>query len=408
MTTSFTYPRLLPAAGLLIATSTGGLAETESWLDNLEFSGSIVGEARGFVEGPQFDGQHSGIQPSVAIEPEVDWSSEEGDYQARFIPFVRLDGQDSERSHADIREAYLRYIGDDWEVLAGINRVFWGVTESRHLVNIINQIDEVEDVDEEDFLGEPMINLAIQRDYGLFSFFLLPGFRERTFAGEEGRLRTPLPVDEDAAEYESDAEELSTDVALRYAHFLDEWDIGASYFHGTSREARLVLSEDATRFEPRYDQIHQVGLDLQYTKDAWLWKVEGIVREGQGTFGAFVGGFEYTFYQVKETNADLGVLGEFLYDGRDNDKAPPTAFDNDLFLGARLTLNDIDDTAVLAGTVIDLDNQTTSIRMEAERRVGDSQKIQLESQWFAHVDNDDILAAAEDDSYILLRFSQFF
>ncbi len=378
------------------------------WQENLEISGSILGEARGFVESPQFEGQLDGIQPSIVVEPEVDWASKEGQYQARFVPFLRLDSRDDERTHGDIREAYLQYIGDDWEALAGINRVFWGVTESRHLVNIINQIDQVEDIDEEDFLGELMLNLALQRDYGLFSIYLLPGFRERTFAGEVGRLRTPLPVDEGAAAYESDAEEWSTDVALRYSHFVDEWDVGASYFYGTSREARLVLSDDAIRLEPRYDQIHQIGLDLQYTKDAWLWKFEGIVREGQGIFGALVGGFEYTFYQIRETDADLGVLSEYLYDGRDNDKAPPTTFDNDLFLGARLALNDISGTAVLAGTVVDLETQTTSFRLEAERRFGDVQKIEFESQWFVNVDDDDPLGAARDDSYLMLRLSHFF
>jgi len=397
---------LLTTAGLLLAMSTTASAET--WLSDIEVSGSIAGELRGFVESPEFEGQFDGPQPSLAIEPEVDWASEDGAYQVRFVPFLRLDSRDNERTHGDIREAYIRYIGDDWEALAGINRVFWGVTESRHLVNIINQIDGVEDIDEEDFLGEPMLTLDLQRDYGLFSVFVLPGFRERTFAGEAGRLRAPLPVDEDAAEFESGAEEGSTDVALRYSHFLDEWDIGLSYFYGTSREARLVPSDDLTRFEPRYDQIHQVGLDLQYTRDAWLWKFEGIVREGQGTFGALVGGFEYTFYQVQETNADLGVLAEYLHDGRDDDKAPPTAFDNDLFLGARLTLNDIDDSAVLAGAVVDLETGTTSLRLEAERRFGESQKIEIESQWFTNVDGDDPVAAFEDDSYLLLRLTQFF
>lgn len=383
-------------------------ASADDASSNFEYSGSIIGEARWFLEDPQFDGQLNGVQASLAIQPEVEWSNDEGDVQASFIPFIRADGRDDERTHADIREAYLRYIGDDWEVLAGINRVFWGVTESRHLVNIINQIDGVEDIDEEDFLGEPMFALDLQKDYGLFSAFVLPYFRERTFAGEEGRLRTPLPVNENAVEYDSSAEEWSTDVALRYAHFLDEWDFGLSYFYGTSREARLVLSDDQTEFEPRYDQIHQLGLDVQYTKEAWLWKFEGILREGQGTFGAFVGGFERTFYQVNETAADLGVLAEFLYDGRDNDKAPPTAFDNDLFLGSRLTLNDINDTAALAGMVIDLDNQTSSFRLEAERRIGDDRKIEFESQWFAHVDDDDILASFEEDSFLLLRFTQFF
>ena len=376
--------------------------------ENLEVRGSIAVEARWFVEDPQFDRQITGIQPSVAVEPEMDWASNDGGFQGRLVPFLRVDGRDGERTHADIREAFVRHIGDGWEALVGLNRVFWGVTESRHLVNIVNQIDQVENIDEEDFLGEPMLNLAIQRDYGLFSFFILPGFRERTFAGKQGRLRTPLPVDEDAAVYESGAEEWSTDIALRYSHFLDEWDIGAHYFYGTSREPRLVLSDDATQFEPRYDQIHQLGLDLQFTKSAWLLKFEGIVREAQGTFGAFVAGFEYTFFQIGGTDADLGVLGEYLYDSREGDEAPPTPFDNDVFLGARVALNDISDTTALAGTVIDVETQTTSFRVEGERRLGDSQKLELESQWFTNVDDKDPLAAVKRDSYVLLRLTQFF
>jgi hypothetical protein len=71
-------------------------------------------------------------------------------------------------------------------------------------------------------------------------------------------------------------------------------------------------------------------------------------------------------------------------------------------------LNDIDDTAVLAGMVLDLENGTTSFRLEAERRFAENQTIELESQWFANVDSDDPLAAVEDDSYVLLRLTQFF
>ena len=133
------------------------------------------------------------------------------------------------------------------------------------------------------------------------------------------------------------------------------------------------------------------------------------MREGQGTFGAFVGGFEYTFFQVTESGADLGVLAEYLFDGRDEVDAPPTPFDNDLFVGTRLALNDIDDTALLAGAVVDLENQSTSFRVEAERRFGDNKKIEIESQWFVNADEDDALATAfEDDSFILIRLTQFF
>ena len=53
----------------------------------------------------------------------------------------------------------------------GIDKVFWGVIESRHLVDYINQTDGVEDVDGEDKLGQPMINLGLQRDWGDLIFF---------------------------------------------------------------------------------------------------------------------------------------------------------------------------------------------------------------------------------------------
>ena len=75
--------------------------------------------------------------------------------------------------------------------------------ESRHRVDYINQTDGVEDVDGEDKLGQPMLNLGLQRDWGDLNFFYLPYFRERTFPGTKGRLRAPLVVDTDRARYEA-------------------------------------------------------------------------------------------------------------------------------------------------------------------------------------------------------------
>ncbi len=60
-------------------------------------------------------------------------------------------------------------MGEEWEILAGLNKVFWGVAESRH---------QVEDIDEEDKLGQPMLNLTTLRDWGTVSLFILPGFSE--------------------------------------------------------------------------------------------------------------------------------------------------------------------------------------------------------------------------------------
>ncbi len=383
-------------------------ATTASDRYELELSGSVTYEPRWFFDDAQFPRQFNGVQNSFTLEPE--WFLEMGSkHQFSLVPFARYDARDDERSHVDLREAYWRYIEDDWELLIGVNREFWGVTESRHLVNILNQIDQVENIDEEDYLGQLMINLTLQKNFGRFSFYILPHFRERTFAGTNGRLRGPVTVDKDAVTYESGAEEWHTDVAFRYSHFAGDWDIGVSYFYGTGREPTLLPVGNGSRLLPHYEIIHQAGIDLQYTHEEWLWKFEGIVREGQGdTFAATVAGFEYTIFQIADSNADLGLLLEHLYDGRDDRNVPVTALENDLFAGVRYTFNDINDTAVLAGFITDLEDESNSARVEAERRIGDHWKVEIEAQWFSNTRAGSSTASFKNDDFTTFKISRFF
>ncbi|WP_306250192.1 hypothetical protein [Parvularcula sp. IMCC14364] len=390
-----------------------------------EATTEIGAEARLFLNDPVFQGQSDDtVQPSLTFESDIRWRSDDGKHEFVFIPFMRADSVDDQRTHADLREGYYRYLSDgDWSLLAGVAKVFWGTTESRHLVDIVNQTDAVEDIDEEDKLGQPMVMLSYLKDWGQLDFFILPFFRDRIFPGEEGRLRTPFVVNDDDVFFSDDEKRDVVDYAIRYAQYFGDWDVGLSLFNGVSREPRLVspltTSGSTAEFFQLYDRITQAGLDLQYTKDAWLWKFEGIVREGQGdTYTAAVAGFEYTLYQIFEKPWDLGILGEYLYDGRDDDivlvaqgattAAPITAFENDVFAGARLALNDIQDTAILAGAIVDADDSSTALFIEAERRLGQSWTIELESRLFLNVDDENIFAAFEEDDFLNIRLAKYF
>ena len=291
----------------------------------------------------------------------------------------RLDSEDSERTHFDVREAYWQGVFGDWEIVAGADRVFWGVTESRHLVDIVNQYDFVEDIDEEDKLGQPMLRLEWQRSWGRLSGMALVGFRERTFPGPNGRLRFPLPVDRDASLFPDGKR--AVDLAFRYGHFFGDFDLGLGVFHGTSREPSFPGQRRRKSAPPFLLPDHPGGPRPASTPATpWLWKLEALVREGQGrTFGAAVAGFEYTRYQIFGSAADLGILAEYLYDDRD-EAAPATTFARGLFIGTRLALNDVDDTSVLAGAVVDLENGSISGRVEAERRITDFLRLELESR----------------------------
>ncbi|MGK0270201.1 MAG: hypothetical protein ACI88H_000844 [Cocleimonas sp.] len=383
-----------------------------SFLDNV--SGNVAVEGRLFTSDPAFDKQSKSGEVSVSVSPEYKIRSKDDSSQFTFNPFYRWDDADKERTHGDIRQLDYVVAKDDWEFQVGIGKKFWGVTESQHLVDIINQTDGVEGADGEDKLGQPLLRFSKLSDNGSIDFFVLPYFRERTFAGEKGRLRFPLTVDTDNPIYESKSKEEHIDYAFRISESLEEFDVGFSVFDGTSRDPMLTpgLKNGAPVLVPYYPLIRQYGLDLQYTGESIIWKLEAIHREpksiasGFDTYSAAVGGFEYTLPTITESGAELGLLAEYHRDSRG--EAIGVAFQNDLFVGARLALNDEDSSELLAGAFVDLDNSSKSFRVEGSRRIGNGFKINVEAQFFTDIDLNDPLQSFAKDDFIQVELQKFF
>jgi len=372
-----------------------------------ELTGYLEAEWRLFFEDPLYTGQKHN-NGSLAFRPEYYHEWRDGS-SFTFIPFLRLDSADSERSHFDIREMNYLWLADLWELRVGISTVFWGVTEFYHLEDIINQTDGVEAIDQEEKLGQPMIHLSVPGDWGTADFFIMPWFRERTFVGRAGRLRVNPPVAADRAIYENADGQHHLDLALRYSHTLGVLDFGIYQFVGTGREPTLLPGLDGQgrpTLIPFYPQIDQTGMDLQLVAGEWLWKLEAIYRHGQGrSFFATTGGFEYTFVRMAGTAADVGIIGEFAYDERRKEATTP--FNNDVMAGLRLALNDAAGTEMLAGLSYDLDNSSRIFSLEASRRFGDRWKIFLESYLFA-IHPEDIVYSLRDDDYISLVMAYYF
>ncbi|WP_298036318.1 hypothetical protein [uncultured Desulfuromonas sp.] len=391
---------------LVLLAASGTAAATGEW------SGYGGIELRVFPRSPAFPEQErSTLSPSLELQPEIRLEWNDGNDRITVIPFLRLDADDDQRTHGDLRELNWLHLERSWDLRLGLGKVFWGVAESRHLIDIVNQTDLVEDVDAEEKLGQPMANLNLLSDWGTFGLFALPGFRERTFPDGRARLRGILPIDTDEAAYESSREEARIDWAGRWSRVFGDWDIGLGHFRGTSREPRLVPAPKASGkivLVPHYDIIGQTSLDLQATKGSWLWKLEAMTRSGQGKrFGALVGGFEYTLFGLRGSAVDLGLLGEYLYDGRD-DEAPVTPWDDDLFLGLRLSPNDVQSSELLAGVLWDRDNGALMLNLEASRRIGRHWIMEVEGRIFSDIPNGDPLAGLARDDFARFRLKRFF
>lgn len=380
--------------------------------------------------------------------------------------FTRKDRDDGRRTHGDIRELYYEAIGEDFEFRAGNRRVYWGVTEGRHLVDIVNQSDFVEDLGNEAKLGQPMLSYNWIGDYGSAEYFLMPYQRARTYPGPRGHPQLPFPVDSASARYESARGQHHLDGAIRYRQSFGALDLGLAVFDGTAREPRIqpclrqgsgfegtedgpncdifaaaaaeapvsplpaqltpllqelglapsneeVAAEITQRvldnlvLVPLYERLQQVSLDALYVIDAWALKLEVLSREQGGAHSwAAVGGFEYTLGDVYGSGWDLGLLAEYLYDQKVD--LTSSRFDHDYFFGTRIGFNDVAGTQLLAGGLVDKSGDERAFQIEASSRLNDSLKATLKWRVFSGGGDDPFLDFIENEDMLNLRLEYFF
>lgn len=292
-----------------------------------------------------------------------------------FKPYVRWDQNDKDRTHYDIRELYWDYAGDGWETAIGFNKVYWGRLEFSNIVDIINQDDFVDNQDEK--MGQPMIKFSWESDEGILDLYVLTGFRERTFPGRDGRLRLPLPVDTDNAQFDDDGAIYGLDFAARWLQMVGDYtEIAISHFSGMGREPAFSFnfSIDDPMLIPVYEHIDQTGFEAEWLYEGWALKFEAISVSGQGDrFSVLAGGLEYTFGDIAGSGHDITVVLENIHDSREG--ASPTFLERDVAIGLRWAANNEAGTEGLGGMFYDPQTEERLIAIEGSQRIGDDWKV---------------------------------
>lgn len=398
----FTRQRVIVLAALVFF-STKISAQSEEVYT--EFSGNVGFEYRYFMNDGLYAGQKDHF-PALSIQPEyyVEWK--EGKYILNFTGFGRVDFTDSERNHVDIRELYWQTVNDNWELSIGLKKIYWGVTEAAHLVDIINQTDNLETFDGEQKLGQFMAHYSYMTQIGTFDLFAMSFFRKRQFPGVDGRLRTPDPITDEQLDFESSMDETRPEGAIRWSHYFGPVDIGLSYFYGTGREPIVGIRDDGSLFGI-YPIIQQTGLDVQATTGPILWKLESIIRRSDiQDMKAVDVGIEYTFGNIGGSGLDLGILGEYLYDDRGDFAL--SSMQSDVFVGGRLAFNDVQSTEFLFGTVFDVERSTRLVSLEGNRRFGESLKASIEMRLFQDVSEEEFIYLFREDDFLKFELGWYF
>jgi len=406
---------------ILAAVLLGGVtpALADGW------SGRVGVDYLHFWNAPLNPEQYSNyLSPFAEAEYNAEW--DDGKQQFNFTGFVRGDSRDDNHQHADIRELEYLLVASDYSLRAGVSKVFWGVTEAEHLVDIVNQTDLVENPDEKTKLGQPMLNLTLNNlGSGTLDLFVLPYFRERTYPDASGRPRTRLVVDDDYATFEASNGHKHVDFAARWSVSESGLDLGLSYFNGTGRNPRLLPQQIAPGqfvLAPHYELLQQLGIDASYVDDSILWKLEAVGREQlDAWYFASSVGFEYTLSGVFGSAADIGLLSEFMYDNRGLNAtrviplppvkaigAPPNYYQNDLLFGLRIGFNDVQSSQILMGIIADLQGQGQIYNLEAERRLGETWKVNLQFRSYANIPVNNVLYTQRDDNYMRASLAWYF
>jgi hypothetical protein len=369
---------------------------------SLDIRGDLSLEALGFSQSAlTAEADRTGLSAKGQVE--FYWMSEGGD---EFIlePFARIDSQDDQRDHIDFRQGSWQKQFDLFSLKLGLGQVYWGQTEFLHLVNIINQSDHIENPDQEDKLGQPMVEFLWMTETGELSFYLLPMFRERSFPGKGGRLRGPIPVETDQPIYESGAGEFHPDFAFRWNYLQGNLELGLSAFTGTDREPVLVFQ--AGKLRPHYLQTIRLGLDALYIWDDWIFKMEGLQVERNNTWEqALTGGFEWTLVGLFNSDHDLGVILEGAWHSGGSSR---TSFDREGMGGLRWVFNDEVGTEILAGAIVDLKLGSTMASLEASRRLTEQWKLNVEGRIFVDIDAKDPLYLLRKEDHLRLELQYFF
>ena len=327
---------------------------------------------------------------ALRLEGELKKSWGEGVFVAKIKGL--LDKDDSERRYVDFSDLYYQYNFEDSDILIGRNTRFWGALEFYNLTDVFNTKDFLDDpFDYDSKLGSWNVAYTQYLESAELSFIVkLHEERQRVQDRESVNNFFPLPYHDTLLTQE---DENRPSIFVKYSGSGEEVqiDYGIVYENGYDSQRYMSVNPHGELQENAYIVNKLLGFSTYINGDT-IYKTELAYAlsddDKVSDYGEFGLGVEHTLYSLWDKR-DLGLLAEYYrYEAKDDDKVNVNKFfANDLTLGFRLSLNDLDSSEVLGGLDVDLDNQEKIFFVEYQTRLLDSYKLKTSYQHLAPEDD---------------------
>ena len=289
-------------------------------------------------------------------------------FKMLIAPRIKEDFSLRSRSRLLLDEGWIQFVSKVFEARLGIQQFNWGMVESQKLVDVLNQRDYEDDFFEPDKLGElsGRFRFAITDKMDLRLYYLT-NFTKAQFPEKDSRYSLSngfFDISENAI-YGDSLDEWAPQYAARLFATVGPVDLGFSYFHGYNR----FPSIDFLTGQSYYNVMDQAGLEVTWVIKKLIVKLEAAYRNMSQTdiarvpsrlipdwYVAYVGGIEYTVSQVIKSH-DMTLFLEYLGDtDYGTDTVDFRLFQNDVFLGLRYSLNDVNSRELMLGATFDLED----------------------------------------------------
>ncbi len=337
--------------------------KTEALGGEINIKGHVGVEFKGYIKKPPLK-----LDYNLAGIGEIESVYSKGPWFGKLLIEGLIDTQEEARDYLRANEAYLQYdfVEQEMRIAAGREVLFWGALEVHNPVDVINLQVISRDPFEVFKLGSYLISVSKYFESSEMELLATLYEQDQAFPGRESPyfiFPTFLTYDENLITEES---RTRPTVYLKYSGSTDTiypLDYALVISNGYDHQRFITLVGDGILRQNAYIASKFLTFDTLVV-NATLLKLEASYTDVKNVpfisdYYQLGAGIEHTLEQLYR-GWDLGFISEYyLYKTTDRDKFDDLRlfqpFQNDLFVGFRLTFNDAASSEIVGGGIFDLE-----------------------------------------------------
>ncbi len=310
--------------------------------------------------------------------------------QEAYKDFLR-DADDTKRTFIRLDELFLRLDFEDDTLQIGKSIKYWGALELRNIVDVFNSNELRDDMFKTNKLGALNSSYTHYTQNGELSLIIKVSEQDQKMAAYPYVYYFFTPTINYNHNLLSSNKEYRPSLYLTYSSTTQsDYALDYAFVYQNGYDSQRYFSSLANKPSSYFQSAYLVNKFMTYNTlvvNATLIKLEALYAFVEkdvsvGDYSHLALGIEHTLEDF-DNGASLGLICEYYrYDTYESDKYNDLqlfeTMQDDIFLGARYTLNDADDSSVVGGLIHDLEYNEQVYYLEYMSRVGDNFKIELD------------------------------